>query len=116
MPPRNRERDVLAVICAIALLALAYLAWRAVGWFGVGLLGLFVPFIATRVELEGNRPIGPEMTPGLHASQYRSETGSGHADRASHAADRGGVVSAARLATLFGGSLAVAGFGLFFLL
>ena len=115
MSPRNREREVLAAICAIALLALAYLSWRAVGWFGVGLLGLFVLFIAIRIELEGNRPVGPEMTPGLHASQRRSEAAYGPADRASHAADRGGIVSAARRASLFGGALAVAGFGLFFL-
>ena len=115
-PPRNRERDVLVAVCAIALLGLAYLALQAVGWFGVGLLGLLVLFIAVRIELEGNRPIGPQMTPDLHASQYRSEMGLGHAERAGRAAERSFVTTAARLAGLFGGTLTVAGFGLFFLL
>ncbi|UZF93511.1 hypothetical protein [Bosea sp. NBC_00550] len=115
-PPRNRERDVLIAVCAVALLVSAYLAWRAVGWFGVGLLGLLVLFIAVRIDLEGNRPIGPPMTADLHASQYRSEAAHGHAERAGRTAERGGIASAARLASLFGGGLAVAGFGLFFLL
>lgn len=115
-PPRNRERDVLLALCGVGLFGLAYLAWRAVGWFGVGLLGLLVLFIAVRIDLEGNRPIGPQMTPDLHASQYRSEAGLGHAERAGRHAERGAVMSAARLAWLFGGGLTVAGFGLFFLL
>jgi len=115
-PPQNRERDVLLVLCAVGLLGLAYLAWRAVGWFGVGLLGLLVVFLAVRIELEGNRPIGPEMTADLHAGQYRAEAGFDQAEHANRRAERGGVTSAARLASLFGGGLTVVGFGLFFLL
>lgn len=115
-PPRNRERDVLLLLCAVGLLGLAYLAWRAIGWFGVGLLGLLVVFLAVRIELEGNRPIGPQMTPDLHAAQYRAEAGFDHAERANRSAERGAVASTARLASLFGGGLTVVGFGLFFLL
>ncbi|QEL21863.1 hypothetical protein FQV39_04180 [Bosea sp. F3-2] len=115
-PPRNRERDVLLVLCAVGLLGLTYLAWRAVGWFGVGLLGLLVVFLAVRIELEGNRPIGPEMTADLHAGQYRAEAGFDHAERAHRSAERGAVTGGARLASLFGGGLTVVGFGLFFLL
>lgn len=115
-PPRNRERDVLLVLCAVGLFGLAYLAWRAVGWFGVGLVGLLVLFLAVRVDLEGDRPIGPQMTPDLHASQYRSEAAQGRAERAGRHAERSALSSAARLAWLFGGGLTVTGFGLFFLL
>lgn len=115
-PPRNREREVLAIICAIALLGLAYLCWRAVGWFGVGLLGLLVLFIAVRIDLEGNRSIGSPTTPELYASQYRGEAMQGRSEQAGRAAERGSVMTAARLAGLFGGSLAITGFGLFFLL
>lgn len=114
-PPRNRERDILLALGAIGLLGLAYLAWSAVGWFGVGLLGLLVLFLAVRFELEGNRPIGPQMTPDLHASQYRSEDGQSRAERAGRLSDLGTVVNAARLACIFGGTLTIAGFGLFFL-
>ena len=99
-PPRNREREILAGLGALGLVGAACLAWRAVGWFGVGLLGLLVLFIAVRVELEGNRPIGPQMTPDLHASQYPSEGGHAHAERAGRLSER----------------KAVSGFGLFVLL
>lgn len=115
-PPRNRERDTLLALGAIALFGLAYLAWRAVGWFGVGVLGLFVLFLAVRIELEDNRPIGPQMTPDLHAGQFRAEASHGHAERASRRAESGAVIGAARIAGLLGGALTLAGFGLFFLL
>jgi len=114
-PPRNREHDILLAVSAACLLGLAWLAWSAIGWFGVGLLGLLMLFIAVRIELEGNRPIGPQMTPDLHASLYRSETEHGRAERANRLSELGTVTSAARLATFFGGALTVVGFGLFFL-
>ncbi len=115
-PPRNRERMVMIVLAAIAVAGLAYLAWSAIGWFGVGLLGLLVLFLAVRVELEDNRPVGHQMTPGLYAGQYHSETGQGHAERAGRSSERLALTSSARLAGLFGAALTVAGFGLFFLL
>jgi hypothetical protein len=97
------------------LAGLSYLAWSAVGWFGVGLLGLLVLFLSVRIELEGNRPVGHQMTPDLYAGQYRSEAGHGHAERAGRASERLSLASASRLAGLFGGALALLGFGLFFL-
>lgn len=115
-PPRNRERMVMIALAAVGLTGLAYLAWSAIGWFGVGLLGLLVLFIALRVELEDNRPIGHQMTPGLYAGQYHSEVGQGHAERAGHSSERLALASSARLAALFGAALTVAGFGAFFLL
>lgn len=115
-PPRNREHDVLLAVSAACLLGLAWLAWSAIGWFGVGLLGLLMLFIAVRIEMEGNRPIGPQMTPDLYAGQYRSEAQHSRAERAARLSELGTVTSAARLAAIFGAALAVAGFGVFFLL
>ena len=114
-PPRNRERMVMIALAATALTGLAYLAWSAIDWFGVGLLGLLVLFLAVRVELEDNRPVGHQMTPGLYAGQYHSESGQGHAERAGRSSERRVLASSARLASLFGGLLTIAGFGLFFL-
>jgi hypothetical protein len=114
-PPRNNERLVLVTLAGVALLGLACLAWRAVGWFGVGVLGLLVLFIAVRVELEGDRPIGPQMTPDLHASQYRSEMTAEGSARASRRSERLSVIGAAQYGRLFGAVLALAGFGLFLL-
>ncbi len=115
-PPRNRERMVMIMLAAIGLMGCAYLAWSAIGWFGVGILGLLVLFIAIRVELEDNRPVGHQMTPGLYAGQFHTESGQGHAERAGRSLERLALTSSARLAGLFGAVLAVTGFGLFFLL
>ena len=115
-PPRSAEPIVLSVLSAAALAALAVFAWRTVGWFGVGVLGLIVLFIAGRVELEGNRPIGPQMTLSLYADQYRSEVEAEQAERSSRRAERLSVIGAARFARLFGAVLVVTGFGLFLLL
>ena len=115
-PPGNRERLILTAISVVALLGLAWLAWSAVGWFGVGLLGLLVLFIAVRVDLEGNRPVGHQMTPSLYAGQYRSEMAAGPKDKASRLSERMAVIGSARLATLLGGLLVVVGFGCFILL
>ncbi|WP_336813470.1 hypothetical protein [Bosea sp. MMO-172] len=115
-PPRNRERMVMIALAGTGLTGLAYLAWSAIGWFGVGLLGLLVLFIAIRVELEDNRPVGHQMTPGLYAGQYHNEAGQGHAERAGRSSERLALTSSARLASLFGAVLTAAGFGLFLLL
>ena len=115
-PPHSPERLVLTVLSAAALLVLAALAWRAAGWFGVGLLGLLVLFIAVRVDLEGDRPIGPQMTPGLYAEQYRSEMSADGSARASRRAERLSMATATQFARLFGAALAIVGFGLFLLL
>ncbi|MCO5092987.1 hypothetical protein [Bosea sp. (in: a-proteobacteria)] len=115
-PPRNPERMVMIALAAIGLAGLSYLAWSAVGWFGVGLLGLLVSFLSVRIELEGNRPVGHQMTPDLYAGQYRSEAGQGHAERTGRVSERLSLANTARLAGLVGGVLALVGFGLFFLL
>lgn len=114
-PPRNTERLVLTVLAASGVIALAFLAWRILGGLGVGLLGLLVAFLAIRMELEGDRPIGPQMTPGLHADQYRHETNAHHAERAHRTAERHAIRNVARLAATLGGILAVCGFGLLFI-
>lgn len=100
-PPRNHERMVMAALAVIALVGLAYLAWSAIGWFGAGLLGLLVLFIAVRVEFDGNRPVGPQMTPDLYAGQYRGEAGHAHSERSGRASERLTLASSARLAGLF---------------
>lgn len=56
------------------------------------------------------------MTPDLYAGQYRSEAQHSRAERAARLSELGTVTSAARLAAIFGAALAVAGFGVFFLL
>lgn len=72
-PPRNRERMIMIVLAAIALIGLADFAWSAIGWFGVGVLGLLVLFLALSVEFEGDRPVGTQTTPELDARHSHAE-------------------------------------------
>ncbi|TCR66485.1 hypothetical protein [Bosea sp. BK604] len=114
-PPRSRESLVLAAICGAVLFGLACFAWQAAGGLGVAILGLFTLFVAVRFDLEGNRPVGPQMTPDLYASQFHAE---GRAARAEKAASRAALVALARptrLAMLLGAALVIIGFGALFL-
>lgn len=114
MPPPSRTGEaVLAAICSLVLIGFAFLAWRAAGWIGVGVLGLLTVFIAVRFDLEGDRPIGPQMTPGLYASQFRDER-AGHAETASRRSALARMMGPVRLAMLLGVLLVVVGFGALF--
>ncbi len=115
-PPRNAERVVIAALACAGLIGVAVIAQQAIGWLGVGLIGLFTLFVAVRYELEGNLPVGPQMTPDLYASQfgkYGREHDAERADRR-HAWQR--QLSAARLAAGMGTLLALVGFGFFLIL
>lgn len=113
-PPRNRERMVMIALVAISLLGLAYLAWDAIGWFGVGMLGLLVLFVALRVELEGDRPVGTQTTPTLYANHFHAERAQNPAERAGRRAEVASFTASARLFSYAGALLAVIGFGLLF--
>ncbi|KRE13897.1 hypothetical protein ASE63_17980 [Bosea sp. Root381] len=114
-PPRRLERMVMAGLCLVGLSGLAWLAFGIVGWLGVGTLGLFVLFVAIRVDLEADRPVGPQMTPGLYASQYRDEAHANERDRAGRRFDVANLLSATRIALFAGVGLAAVGFGMLFL-
>jgi uncharacterized RDD family membrane protein YckC len=115
-PPRSRERLLVRTIACAGLIGLAWLAQQAIGWLGVGLLGLFTLFVAVRYELEGNLPVGHQMTPDLYASQFGKHGPEHAAERAGRRHEWAGQLSAARLAAGLGALLALIGFGFFFML
>lgn len=114
-PPTRPDLVILRLVACVALSGLALLAWRAAGGLGVGVLGLLVLFVAVRMDLEGNRPIGPEMTPGLHASQFSDEGRSSDAERAAERSARASFLAPLRLAMALGALLVLIGFGSLFL-
>lgn len=114
-PPRRLEGSILAGLCLMALAGIAWLAFGIVGWLGVGILGLFVLFIAVRVDLENDRPVGPQMTPGLYASRYRDEALASAREKAARRFDVAALMSATRLAMLAGACITAIGFGMLFL-
>ncbi|WP_186417785.1 hypothetical protein [Bosea sp. CS1GBMeth4] len=113
-PPRNRERLLVRVAACAALIGVAWLAFQAIGWLGVGLVGLFTLFVAVRYELEGDLPVGSQMTPDLYAGQFGKSDREHAAERAGRHHEWLGRLSAARLAAGLGALLALSGFGIFF--
>ena len=49
----------------------SYLAFRTVGWIGVGVLGLLTAFIAVRLEIEQDGPVGSQQSTELFTSSLR---------------------------------------------
>jgi hypothetical protein len=111
-PPSNRERQVLIAVGAAGLLSLAWFSWQALGGIGVTLLGLLVLFVAVRVELEADRPVGTHSTPEAYASHFRTEADHQPAERASRRAEVATVVSTARMFVIAGALLTATGFAL----
>ncbi len=117
MPQRDKlERLVISTTCIACLLGIAWLALQAIGWFGVGLLGLFVMLAAIRFEIDGNHPVGPQMTPDLYASQFHKHGREHAAERAELRTRWVGQLGAARLALGCGALLTGVGFCFFFIL
>ena len=115
-PPRNREHLLVRALACAGLIGLAFLAQQAISWLGVGLLGLFTLFVAVRYELEGNLPVGPQMTPDLYASQFGKHGREHDAERSDRRHEWKGQLSAARLAAGMGVLLTLLGFGFFLML
>lgn len=115
-PPKSRECLFVRAVACASLIGLAWLVQQAIGWLGVGLLGLFTLFVAIRYELEGNLPVGPQMTPDLYASQFRKHGPEHAAERAGQRHEWAGQLSAARLAAGLGTLLALLGFSFFLML
>ncbi|AMJ60260.1 hypothetical protein AXW83_08085 [Bosea sp. PAMC 26642] len=84
------------------------------GGLGVGLLGLLVLFVAVRVELEGDRPVGTQSTPEAYARHFQTEADQPHTARASRRAEVASFVSTARLFVIAGAVLTTTGFALLF--
>ena len=114
-PPPSPERLVLTGIGLFALGGASWLAYRAVGGLGIVILGLFVLFVAVRLDLEGDRAVGPQMTPGLYASQHHPRTIADTAERGLRRLILAGLASWTRLAALAGGALVLVGGGLMWL-
>lgn len=111
-PPRTLDAPILGLICIALALGLAWLAYGWVGGLGVATLGVLVLFIAIRVDLERNRPVGHQMTPDLYASQHRAESQEHASERAGRLIRVRALVSATRVAIAMGLLLVAAGSGL----
>lgn len=84
--PTDWEYRLSLTLGLCLALALAAGAYATIGSIGVTLLGIGIAFIAVRVDLEADAPVGGDTTEGLFAATLaarQAESGQGHARRAS---------------------------------
>src|SRR5829696_7557153 len=91
----------------------SYLAFRTVGWIGVGVLGLLTAFIAVRVEIEQDGPVGSQQNTELFTSSLRGRERMTRSERGR--AETGSRLRAGNLGKIIGAVLILVGFGGFFL-
>ncbi len=110
-----------AILVGVALLGSAIAAGSALwlvarlGFLGLGLIGVAVWFICTRLELEKQGAVGHEFTPDLFALQFRAREGMSRAERASLRAEEALLSQGARLVRFIGIGLTAIGLGGFLL-
>jgi hypothetical protein len=81
------------------------------GFFGVGLLGMFILFVATQVDLEGGHGIGGGMNAGLYAQQFADEQRLTRNERAERKSERKRTLGAVRYAQMVGLAFLIVGGG-----
>jgi hypothetical protein len=96
-----------------AILAL-WLVYRT-GFIGIGLIGVTIWFICTRVELEKEGAVGHELTPGLFAEQIKARQQMPRSERAALREEQTLLTKSARYFKQFGIGLAAIGLGGFVL-
>jgi hypothetical protein len=75
---------VMAVVLSGWLIAavLAFMMVAYAGFFGVGVVGLMIWFVSTRVDLDQEGAVGVGVSPGFFARQVRAKAEMSHAERA----------------------------------
>ena len=83
MRPTLSKKDAL-LLCGFGIAAAlpAYFAYEAVEWIGIGVLGLVIAFVAVRVELEHDAPIGGTRDAAVYGAMLREREHMDGAERA----------------------------------
>jgi hypothetical protein len=82
--PMPGKSIVMAVVLSGWLIAavIAFMIVANTGFFGVGVVGLMIWFVSTRVDLEQEGAVGVGVSPGFFAQQVRRKAEMSHAERA----------------------------------
>jgi hypothetical protein len=75
---------VMAVVLSGWLIAtvIAFMIVAYAGFFGIGVVGLMIWFVSTRVDLEQEGAVGVGVSPGFFARQVRRKAEMSRAERA----------------------------------
>src|SRR5258708_16439310 len=82
--PMPGKSIVMAVVLSGWLIAavIAFMIVAYASFFGVGVVGLMIWFVSTRVDLEQDGAVGVGVSPGFFARQVRRKAEMSHAERA----------------------------------
>lgn len=108
-------KPIATALWTAASLVPAAIGYAVVGWLGVGIVGLIVTFLAVRIEIEGDGPIGGLQDAGYHAAHRERWRCAEASDREGVRAERRATLRALTLAELIGGVLVLVGLSGFFL-
>jgi hypothetical protein len=100
-------------VLAAILLGVGYGALRLVGFFGLGILGLIIAFIATRIDLESN---GASTDPEILAEQFKYRDRMSRAEKAGLHAEQSARLKPLFVAQVTAAGFIILGFGFHFLL
>ena len=113
--PRD-DLDLFHIAAALGACLVAAGLYKWMGFFGVAILGMFVLFVATNVDLEDGRSLGNTRNISLFAQQMTSEDSTTHSKRAALKSERKRRRRSTDYAMAIGGAfLLVGGLGFFFL-
>jgi hypothetical protein len=98
------------IASVIAFMIVAY-----AGFFGVGVIGIMIWFVTTRVDMEQDGVVGAGVSPAFLAQQLRSRAEMSAAERAAHRGRQLLEEQSTRFFRYLGIALTVAGFGGFLL-
>jgi hypothetical protein len=112
------DRAILVGIAALGWAVAAALAFWLVSrlsFLGLGLIGVGVWFVCTRLELEKEGAVGHELTPDLFALQIKARQGMSRSERAALRAEETLLSQVARVVRHAGIALSAIGLGGFLL-
>ena len=105
-------RTIVLAVAACGWLAaslLAFILVSTLSFFGIGLIGLLLWFICTRIELEKDGAVGSGWTPELIARQYEARQKMSEAERAGYREEQTVAMQSVRFFRHLGIALALIG-------
>src|SRR6266851_6208121 len=104
---------VMAVVLSGWLIAavIAFMIVAYASFFGVGVVGLMIWFVSTRVDLEQEGAVGIGVSPGFFARQVRQKAEMSHAERAAFRDEKSLEAQSIRFFKHFGIALTLIGAG-----
>jgi len=105
-------RTIALAVAAVGWLVASLIAFVLVAsfsFFGMGLIGLLIWFVCTRIELEKDAAIGSGWSPGLIASQYEARQRMSPEQRAAYREEQSAAMHSLRFFRHLGMALVAIG-------